>query len=53
MIEFLEANWLTLAFMAALAAVFLLLRNRATKVDSTREIWKQGKPVIIEVFSNT
>lgn len=53
MIEFLEANWLTLALMAALAAFFLLLRNRTTKVDSTGEILKQDTPVIVEVFSNT
>ena len=52
MIEFLEANWLTIAFMAALAAIFLLLRNRTAKVGSSTEIWEQGGPIIIEILSN-
>jgi hypothetical protein len=51
-IDFLESNWLALAFLAALAAAFLLLRNRTTKVSSSEEIGKQGEPVVIVIFSN-
>ena len=52
MIRFLEANWLTIAFLAALAAIFLLFRNRTTRVGSSEELWKQGEPIVIEILSN-
>jgi hypothetical protein len=52
-IEFLQANWLTLAFLAALAAFFILLRSRQTKVDGIDAIWAPGDPVVIEVYNNT
>lgn len=53
MIEFLQANWLTLVFVAGMAAFFILFRSRATKVDGVDAILGQGEPVIVEVFSNT
>jgi hypothetical protein len=53
LIEFLEANWLTIVSLAALAAIFLLLRNRTTRVSSAEEVWKQGEPIVIEILSNT
>ena len=53
MIEFLQANWLMLAFVAGVAAFFILLRNRTTKVDGVDAILGQGEPVVVEVFSNT
>ena len=53
MIEFLQANWLTLVFLAGVAAFFILFRNRATKVDGIDALWGKGQPVIVEVFSNT
>ena len=53
MIDFLQANWLTLVFLAGVAAFFVLLRNRATKVGGVDELWGRGEPVIVEVFSNT
>lgn len=54
MIEFLQANWLTLAFFAGLAALFLLLRNRATDVEGGLDaLIGGGQPLILEVYSNT
>ena len=53
MIEFLQANWLTLVFLVGMAAFFILFRNRATKVDGVDALWSKGQPVIVEVFSNT
>jgi hypothetical protein len=52
-IEFLQANWLMLVFVAGIAAFFILLRNRTTKVDGVDAILGMGQPVIVEVFSNT
>jgi len=51
--EFLQANWLTLLFLAAIGAMFVLLRNRATRIGGLDEIIAKGQPVIVEVFSNT
>jgi hypothetical protein len=51
-IDFLQANWLTVLFLAAIAAMFVLLRNRATPVRALGEIVGNGQPVILEVFSN-
>ena len=53
MIEFLEANWGSMAVLALILALFLLLRNRATRIGGLDEVLGQGKPVIVEVFSNT
>ena len=53
MIEFLQANWPSLAMWAGILAFFLLLRNRATRISGLDEVLGQGEPVIIEVFSNT
>ena len=53
MIEMLQANWLTLAVLIAIVALFVLLRNRGTRVDSADAIWGQGEPVVVEVYSNT
>ena len=53
MIEFLQANWASLALWAGILVFFLLLRNRATRIGGLDEILGQGEPVIIEVFSNT
>lgn len=53
MIELLQTNWPTLAFLAGIAAIFLLLRNRATRIGALDEIVGNGHPVIVEIFSNT
>ena len=53
MTEFLQANWGNLAVLAVILALFLLLRNRATRISGLDEVLGQGEPVIIEVFSNT
>ncbi len=54
MIEFLQANWLVLAFLAGLATLFLLLRNRATDVEGGLEtLIGNGEPLILEIYSNT
>jgi hypothetical protein len=53
MIEFLQTNWVTLAMLAGVVALFLLLRNRATRIGGLDEILGHGEPVIVEVFSNT
>jgi len=52
-IEFLQANWASLAMWGGIAALFLLLRNRATRIGGLDEILGQGEPVIVKVFSNT
>jgi len=51
--EFLQANWVSLAGLAGILALFLLLRNRATRIDGVDEVLGQGQPVVMEVFSNT
>ena len=51
--EFLQANWVSLAGLASILALFLLLRNRATRIDGVDEVLGQGQPVVMEVFSNT
>jgi hypothetical protein len=52
-IESLQANWLTVMFLGAIVAMFVLLRNRATRISALDEIVGNGQPVIVEVFSNT
>jgi len=51
--EFLQANWVSLAVVAGIVVLFLAFRNRATRVSGLDEVLGQGKPVIVEVFSNT
>ena len=53
MIEILQHVWPTLALLAAGAAIFLLLRNRASPIGALDEIVGNGQPVVVEVFSNT
>lgn len=53
MIEFLQNAWPTLALLGGAAAVFLLLRNRATPIGALDEIVGNGQSVVVEVFSNT
>lgn len=53
MIEFLQANWPSLAVLGGILALFLLLQNRTTPVNGLDEILGQGQPVVVEVFSNT
>ena len=53
MTEFLQANWGSVAVLAGMLALFLLLRNRATRISGLDEIIGRGEPVIVEVFSNT
>jgi hypothetical protein len=52
-IEFLQANWSSVAVLAAAFVLFLLLRNRATRISGLAGTVGQGEPVIVEVFSNT
>jgi hypothetical protein len=52
-IGFLQANWLTLMVIAAILAMFVLLRNRPARIGGLDEIVGKGQPVIVEVFSNT
>ena len=54
MSEFLHANWTSLAALGVILLLFLLLRNRATRVSGgLDEILGNGQPVVVEVFSNT
>jgi hypothetical protein len=52
-VEFLQANWLTVLLLTAIVAMFVLLRNRATQISALDETVGNGQPVIVEVFSNT
>jgi hypothetical protein len=42
-----------LALLAGVAALFLLLRNRATPIGTLDEIVGNKRLVVLEVFSNT
>jgi hypothetical protein len=53
MIDYLQANWASLALLAAILVLFLALRNRATRLTTLNEVMGQGTPIIVEVFSNT
>jgi len=53
MIEFLQANWANVIVLVGILALFLLLRNRATRISGLDRVLGQGQPVIVEVFSNT
>lgn len=52
MIELMLANWPLLAFLAGITTFYLLLRNHATPVGALEEIVGNGKPTIVEIFSN-
>jgi len=52
-IDFLQANWLTLLFVGGCVVALALLRNRPTRVSSVGELLAKGQPVIVEVFSST
>lgn len=51
--EFLRANWGGLVVLGGIVALFLLLRNQATRIGGLNEILGRGQPVVVEVFSNT
>jgi hypothetical protein len=53
MMDYLQANWASLALLAAILVLFLALRNRTTRLTTLNEVMGQGIPVIVEVFSNT
>ncbi|MDY7076231.1 MAG: hypothetical protein SXV54_04820 [Chloroflexota bacterium] len=53
MIEFLQASWGSIAILAVILALFLLLRNRTTRIGGLDDVVGGGQPVIVEVFSNT
>jgi len=51
MMDYLQANWASLALLTAI--LILSLRNRATRITTLNEVMGQGVPIIVEVFSNT
>ena len=54
--RFLQANWPTLAFLAVIAAVWLLLRTSSSGAGSVEDFDRAlgaGEPVVVEFFSNT
>ncbi len=53
MMDYLQANWASLALLTAILILFLALRNRATRITTLNEVMGQGVPIIVEVFSNT
>jgi len=56
MSTFFRENALFLGFLAALVAGFLILRTRGAKLVSVDEfdaLIGQGKPVVVEFYSNT
>jgi hypothetical protein len=51
-----QREWMTLLFMAAIAAVWLLLRTQSSGAVSVEEFdrtIRAGQPVVVEFFSNT
>ena len=55
-LSFLRQNGLFLAFLLALAMGFILLRTRSSPVASVEEfesLISTGRPVVVEVYSNT
>jgi hypothetical protein len=54
--RFLQREWVTLLFIAAIAAAWLLLRTRssgAASIDDFDQKITSGRPVVVEFFSNT
>lgn len=55
MSAWLKANWLLVAFLALMAASFLLLRSRPSRVASFDELnglLSAGRPTVLEFYSN-
>jgi thioredoxin 1 len=54
--RFLQEHWPTLAFLAVIAAAWLLLRTSSSgagSVDEFDRVLGAGEPVVVEFFSNT
>ena len=54
--RFIQTEWTTLLFVAAIAAVYLLLRTNSTGAGSVEEFENKiraGQPVVAEFFSNS
>ncbi len=54
--RFVQREWITLIFVAAVAAIWLVLRTRSTGAASLEEFDRKieaGQPVVVELFSNT
>ena len=55
-LHFLQDNWMTLVILGAFAIMWLLLHSSSTTLGSPEDFDQRvraGKPVIVEVFSNT
>ncbi len=55
-LRFVQREWVTLVLIAAVAAIWLLLRTRSTGAESLEEFDRKiqaGQPVVVELFSNT
>jgi hypothetical protein len=55
LVRLLQREWVTLLFIAAVAAVWLLLRTRssgASSIDDFDRRVTSGEPVVVEFFSN-
>jgi hypothetical protein len=51
-----QREWMTLLFVAAIAAVWLLLRTQssgAVSIEEFERTIRSGQPVVVEFFSNT
>jgi hypothetical protein len=51
-----QREWMTLLFIAAIAAVWLLLRTQSSGAASVEEFDRKiraGRPVVVEFFANT
>lgn len=55
-LRFVQREWVTLVLIAAVAAIWVLLRTRSTGAESLEEFDRKiqaGQPVVVELFSNT
>ena len=55
MVSLLKDNWLLLVFLAALLAVFLLLRSTPSDIQSIEELNREvadGYPTVLAFYSN-
>jgi hypothetical protein len=55
MLRLIQHNWLGLAVLVGLVAVFMLLRSPATRVASTQELdamLTDGTPKVVEFYSD-
>ncbi len=51
-----QDNWMVLLLVAALAAIWLLLGQQSTALESVEEFDSKvqaGRPMVVELFSNT